>query len=80
MAHSCIPLVLGLILSQNGTALASDLPHVRAENGAQQFVLHGKPFLILGGERGRQARCWRTTEPCSCWSPGPMSSLLLAAV
>jgi hypothetical protein len=47
MAHSCIPLVLGPILSQVGTALTSDLPRFRAENGAQQFVVHGKPFSFL---------------------------------
>src|ERR1700716_2443343 len=35
-------------LHQLGTALTSDLPHFRAENGTQQFVVHGKPFLILG--------------------------------
>jgi len=52
MAHSCIPLVSSLILSQLGTALTSDLPPFRAENGAQQFVVHGKSFLILGGELG----------------------------
>ena len=47
-------LLLGLVfsVSQPGAALASDLPHFRAENGAQQFVVHGKPFLILGGELG----------------------------
>jgi len=52
MAHTSIPLLWGLILSQLGTALTSDLPHFQAENGAQQFVVHGKPFLILGGELG----------------------------
>jgi hypothetical protein len=55
MAHSSIPLVLGPILSQVGTALTSDLPRFRAENGAQQFVVHGKPFLILGGELGNSS-------------------------
>jgi len=55
MAHSCIPLALGLVFSQLGTTLTSDLPHFRAENGAQQFVVHGKPFLILGGELGNSS-------------------------
>jgi beta-galactosidase GanA len=54
MAHS-IPLVLCLILGQLGAVLASDLPHFRVENGAQQFVVHGKPFLILGGELGNSS-------------------------
>jgi len=52
MAHCFIALVWGLILSQLGTPLTSDLPHFREENGARQFVVHGKPFLILGGELG----------------------------
>jgi hypothetical protein len=55
MARSCIALGLGFILSQLGTTLTSDLPHFRAENGAQQFVVHGKPFLILGGELGNSS-------------------------
>src|SRR5213080_605162 len=55
MAHTSIPLLWGLILSQLGTALTSDLPHFQAENGAQQFVVHGKPFLILGGELGNSS-------------------------
>jgi hypothetical protein len=55
MAHSFIPLVMALILSQLGTTLTSDLPHFRAENGGQQFVVHGKPFLILGGELGNSS-------------------------
>ena len=55
MAHTSIPLLWGLILSHLGTALTSDLPHFQAENGAQQFVVHGKPFLILGGELGNSS-------------------------
>jgi len=55
MAHTCIPLLWGLILSQLGTAVTSDLPHFRRENGAEQFVVHGKPFLILGGELGNSS-------------------------
>ncbi len=57
-----IPLALGLVFSQLGTTLTSDLPHFRAENGAQQFVVHGKPFLML-----RQAPA-RTTELAGCIS------------
>ncbi len=55
MAHTSILLVLGVILGQLGTALTSDLPHFRRENGAPQFVVHGKPFLILGGELGNSS-------------------------
>jgi beta-galactosidase GanA len=55
MARSSIALGLGLILSQLGTPLTSDLPHFRAQNGTQQFVVRGKPFLILGGELGNSS-------------------------
>jgi beta-galactosidase GanA len=55
MARSRIPLVLGLILSQVGTTLAADLPHIHAENGVEQLILNGKPFLILGGELGNSS-------------------------
>ena len=55
MVHSCIALVLALILSQLGVTATSDLPHFRAENGAPQFVVHGKPFVIFGGELGNSS-------------------------
>jgi beta-galactosidase GanA len=55
MTHSCIALVLALILSQLGVTPPSDLPHFREENGTQQFVVHGKPFVILGGELGNSS-------------------------
>src|ERR1039457_7463684 len=34
---------------------AADLPHLRADNGVEQLVLHGKPFLIRGGELGNSS-------------------------
>jgi beta-galactosidase GanA len=55
MAHRCIAVVVALILTQLGTAPSSDLPHFRNENGAPQFVVHGKPFLIFGGELGNSS-------------------------
>jgi len=55
MAHSGIALVVALILSQLGVTASSDLPHFRTENGAPQFVVHGKPFVILGGELGNSS-------------------------
>lgn len=38
-----------------GTAAAQDLPTVRIENGASQLLLHGKPYLMLGGELGNSS-------------------------
>src|SRR5579862_9555222 len=38
-----------------GTAEPQDLPTVRMENGASQFLLHGKPYLVLGGELGNSS-------------------------
>jgi Domain of unknown function (DUF5597)/Beta-galactosidase len=32
-----------------------DLPAVRSQGSAQQFIVHGKPFLILGGELGNSS-------------------------
>src|ERR1019366_4905339 len=34
---------------------AADLPHFRAGNGAPQLLVHGKPFLIRGGELGNSS-------------------------
>ena len=36
-------------------ALAADLPHFRSENGTQQLVVQGQPFLIRGGELGNSS-------------------------
>lgn len=35
--------------------LAQDAPQVRMENGASQFLLHGKPYLMLAGELGNSS-------------------------
>ena len=43
-----------LFLPVSGTQ-AADLPHFRAENGAEQLLVHGKPFLIRGGELGNSS-------------------------
>jgi hypothetical protein len=34
---------------------AADLPHLRAENGVPQLMVHGKPLLIRGGELGNSS-------------------------
>ncbi len=34
---------------------AQDLPAVRTDGAAQQFILHGKPFLMFGGELGNSS-------------------------
>lgn len=36
-------------------AYSQQLPSVRVENGALQFLLHGKPFLMLAGELGNSS-------------------------
>lgn len=36
-------------------AQAADLPRFRAENGVQQLIVHGQPFLIRGGELGNSS-------------------------
>jgi len=47
--------LLGLVfLSVSGTH-AADLPHCRAGNGAAQLLVHGKPYLIRGGELGNSS-------------------------
>lgn len=55
MVRSCISILLGLVLIPVGSAQTADLPHVRMENGVGQLVVHGRPFLILGGELGNSA-------------------------
>ncbi len=35
--------------------IAQDLPAVRTEGSAQQFILQGKPFLMFGGELGNSS-------------------------
>ena len=47
-------LVCLLFLPVSGTQ-AADLPHFRAENGAEQLLVYGKPFLIRGGELGNSS-------------------------
>jgi len=47
-------LVCLIFLSVSGIQ-AADLPHFRAENGAEQLLVHGKPFLIRGGELGNSS-------------------------
>src|SRR5580658_8538307 len=50
VAH-CV-MALGLLFS---CAFAQDLPTVRIENGASQLIVHGQPFLVLGGELGNSS-------------------------
>jgi len=69
MAHTSIPLVLVLILGQLGTALTSDLPHFRRENGGQQFVVHGNPFSFLeaNSETLLREQRRRLISSCPTW-------------
>ncbi len=41
---------LGVLLA--GAAGAQEMPAVRMQNGASQFLVQGKPFLMLAGELG----------------------------
>jgi len=43
-----------IFLPLSGTQ-AADLPHFRAQNGAEQLLVQGKPFLIRGGELGNSS-------------------------
>jgi hypothetical protein len=47
--------LLGLIFLSVWGTQAADLPHFRAEGGAEQLLVHGKPFLIRGGELGNSS-------------------------
>ncbi len=46
---------LGFLLLSVRFAAAQDLPTVRIENGASQLIVHGQPFLVLGGELGNSS-------------------------
>ena len=37
------------------TLTAQNLPAIRKQNGISQLIVHGKPFLILGGEVGNSS-------------------------
>ncbi len=55
MVRNHISVLFFLILTSAGRIQASDLPLVRTENGAGQLVVHGRPFLIRGGELGNSS-------------------------
>jgi beta-galactosidase GanA len=52
---SRLVVALGFLLASVHATLAQDLPTVRIQNGASQLILHGKPFLVLGGELGNSS-------------------------
>ena len=47
--------LLGLVFISVSETRAADLPHFGAGNGAEQILVHGKPFLIRGGELGNSS-------------------------
>jgi hypothetical protein len=55
MARNYSAVLFCLILTCLCGAQAADLPHFHAENGVEQLVVHGKPFLIRGGELGNSS-------------------------
>ncbi|MGA7523645.1 MAG: DUF5597 domain-containing protein [Acidobacteriaceae bacterium] len=46
---------LAIFLLAGTRALAQELPAVRMEDGASQFLVQGKPFLMLAGELGNSS-------------------------
>lgn len=46
---------LGAVLLVAGGAQAQQMPAVRIENGASQFLVHGQPYLMLAGELGNSS-------------------------
>lgn len=49
-----------MLWTASGTAsarapAATELPHIRIENGVGQLIVKGRPFLILGGELGNSS-------------------------
>lgn len=48
-------IALGLFLFFLTALRAQTLPTVRMENGTSQLIVHGKPFLVLGGELGNSS-------------------------
>src|ERR1035441_1396673 len=55
MARSYSTVLFCPILTCLFAVQAADLPHLRAENGVAQLVVHGTPFLIRGGELGNSS-------------------------
>ncbi|WP_188793532.1 DUF5597 domain-containing protein [Dyella nitratireducens] len=46
---------LALLALLTAPAIATELPKIVMENGASQLIVHGKPYLILGGELGNSS-------------------------
>lgn len=46
---------LSLLALLTAPATAADLPKIVMENGASQLIVHGRPYLILGGELGNSS-------------------------
>ncbi|HUB88928.1 MAG TPA: DUF5597 domain-containing protein [Dyella sp.] len=48
-------IMLALLALLAAPAAATELPKVVMQNGASQLILHGKPYLMLGGELGNSS-------------------------
>lgn len=46
---------MSLLALLTSSAYGADLPTVKLENGASQLIVHGKPFIALGGELGNSS-------------------------
>jgi uncharacterized protein DUF5597/glycosyl hydrolase family 42 (putative beta-galactosidase) len=48
-------MIVFLALLAASVCQAEDLPHIQVQNGVGQLIVHGQPFLILGGELGNSS-------------------------
>jgi hypothetical protein len=55
MLRCCSLAAIAAMLLVPAAAEANELPRVRVENGASQLIVHGKPYVILGGELGNSS-------------------------
>ena len=49
------PVRFALLFASVGLLQASELPHIKMENGVGQLIVNGQPYLILGGELGNSS-------------------------
>ena len=47
--------ILALLALLAAPATATELPKVVMQNGASQLIVHGKPYLMFGGELGNSS-------------------------
>ena len=55
MILKCLPLVLAAGLAAAPLVCAAEIPAIAKSAAGGQLIVHGKPFLILGGELGNSS-------------------------